>query len=173
MKSQIETLPLIQQSVEAVEQLMLSQADTYNENISTALATLLSSGGKRIRPKLILLLGSILNGNQDELITLAASIELLHTATLVHDDLIDESILRRGVPTLNSKWSPSATVLTGDFIFACAAGLSIKLNSSEVMSLFTKTMMTIANGEINQLFSSSFNFSKVEYFDRSKWIIIL
>jgi len=160
------TLPAIQQDIEAVERLMLSQAVNYNNDLSTAISLLLSSGGKRIRPKIILLLGSIFKADKDLLLTLASSIELLHTATLVHDDLIDGSLLRRGVPTLNSKWSAAATVLTGDFIFADAAYLAAKTNSIEVMSVFSRTLMTIVNGEINQLFEAKCNPNKEDYYQR-------
>jgi len=156
----------IQVGIDSVEQLMKSQADYYNGDLKSALSILLSSGGKRIRPRIILLLGAILNAKQDVLITLASAIELLHTATLVHDDLIDGSLLRRGVPTLNSKWSSAATVLTGDFIFANAAFLAAQTNSIEVMTIFSKTLMTIVNGEINQLFDSRCNVKKEDYYQR-------
>jgi geranylgeranyl pyrophosphate synthase len=145
---------------------MLAQADEYHSDLKAVLSILLSSGGKRIRPRIILLLGSIFHAKKETLITLAASIELLHTATLVHDDLIDGSLLRRGVPTLNSKWSPAATVLTGDFLFASAAYLAAKTDSIEVMSLFSKTLMTIVNGEVNQLLSSRCNSNKDDYYRR-------
>ena len=145
---------------------MLSQAENYHPDLSAALSLLLASGGKRIRPRIILLIGSLFNAPKDTLITLAASIELLHTATLVHDDLIDEALFRRGVPTLNSKWSPAATVLTGDFVFASAAHLASLTNSIEVMALFSKTLQTIVNGEVNQLFSSRCNTSKEDYYRR-------
>ncbi|MFN8460391.1 MAG: polyprenyl synthetase family protein [Anaerolineales bacterium] len=71
---------------------------------------MLSAGGKRIRPTLGLLVGNMLGAPEEKLITLGASVELLHTATLVHDDLIDGALLRRGIPTLNARWSPAATV---------------------------------------------------------------
>lgn len=162
----VPTLPSIQNGIDAVEKLMLSQAENYHPDLSAALSLLLSSGGKRIRPRIILLIGSMFNAPKEILITLAASIELLHTATLVHDDLIDEALFRRGVPTLNSKWSPAATVLTGDFVFASAAHLASLTNSIEVMSLFSKTLQTIVNGEVNQLFSSRCNTSKEDYYRR-------
>jgi geranylgeranyl pyrophosphate synthase len=164
--STITTLPEIQSGIEAVEKLMLTQADDYNGDLKSALSILLSSGGKRIRPRIILLLGNILNVNEETLITLASAIELLHTATLVHDDLIDGALLRRGVATLNSKWSAAATVLTGDFIFASAAYLAAKTNSIEVMKVFSTTLMTIVNGEVNQLFNSRCNTSKSDYYQR-------
>lgn len=160
------TLPEIQAGIEAVEKLMRTQADDYNGDLKSALSLLLSSGGKRIRPRIILLLGRILKANEDTLITLASAIELLHTATLVHDDLIDGALLRRGVATLNSKWSAAATVLTGDFIFASAAYLAAKTNSIEVMKVFSTTLMTIVNGEVNQLFNSRCNTSKSDYYKR-------
>ncbi len=166
MISTITTLPEIQSGIEAVEKLMLTQADDYNGDLKSALSILLSSGGKRIRPRIILLLGNILKVNEETLITLASAIELLHTATLVHDDLIDGALLRRGVATLNSKWSAAATVLTGDFIFASAAYLAAKTNSIEVMKVFSTTLMTIVNGEVNQLFNSRCNTSKSDYYQR-------
>jgi geranylgeranyl pyrophosphate synthase len=164
--STITTLPEIQAGIEAVEKLMITQADDYNGDLKSALTLLLSSGGKRIRPRIILLLGNILKANEDTLVTLASAIELLHTATLVHDDLIDGALLRRGVATLNSKWSSAATVLTGDFIFASAAYLAAKTNSIEVMKVFSTTLMTIVNGEVNQLFNSRCNASKADYYQR-------
>jgi geranylgeranyl pyrophosphate synthase len=162
----LKSLPHIQQGLDQVEKLMLAQAEDYHPDLKAALSVILSSGGKRIRPTIILLLGSLLNARNDLLITLATSIELLHTATLVHDDLIDGSILRRGIPTLNSKWSPAATVLTGDFVFACAAHMASKTNSNEVMRLFSQTLMTIVNGEVNQLFTSKCIASLEDYYRR-------
>jgi len=113
-----------------------------------------------------LLTGSMLGGDQKRLITLGASIELLHTATLVHDDLIDGSLLRRGITTLNAQWSPAATVLTGDFIFARAAKLAAETDSVPVMRLFAETLATIVNGEITQMFTSKGLASKEDYLQR-------
>lgn len=145
---------LVSDEILAVEDLMRKQSQGFNEDLQAALDHLISSGGKRIRPNLTLLVGKMLNGDMNRLITLSAAIELLHTATLVHDDLIDGSLLRRGIPTLNSKWTPAATVLTGDFIFAKAANLAAETNSIPVMKLFANTLGVIVNGEITQMFSS-------------------
>jgi geranylgeranyl pyrophosphate synthase len=147
-------LSTIREEMLRVEELMRSQAEGRHPDLEAALKHLLSSGGKRIRPAVALLTGGMLGGDGERLVTLAAAIELLHTATLVHDDLIDGAILRRGIATLNSQWSPAATVLTGDFIFARAANLAAETNSVEVMRLFAETLTTIVNGEITQLFSS-------------------
>jgi geranylgeranyl pyrophosphate synthase len=156
----------VQEDIRAVESLMRSQADGHHPDLSTALDLLLSSGGKRIRPSLTLLVGKMLGASRDRLITLAAAIELLHTATLVHDDLIDGSLLRRGMATLNSQWSPGATVLTGDFLFARAAKLAADTNSIPVMKIFSNTLSVIVNGEITQLFASRCKVSREDYFKR-------
>src|SRR5512143_2262641 len=104
---------------------MRAQADGSNHpDLRAALEHLMSAGGKRVRPTVVMLAGNMLGAPREKLATLGAAIEMLHTATLVHDDLIDGSLLRRGTPTLNARWSPAATVLTGDFLFARAAKLA-------------------------------------------------
>lgn len=108
----------------------------------------------------------MLGADHDRLIALGAAIELLHTATLVHDDLIDGALMRRGIATLNSKWSPAATVLTGDYIFARAARLAAETQSVVLMKLFSETLAIIVNGELTQLFSSRGPASRNEYYRR-------
>jgi geranylgeranyl pyrophosphate synthase len=105
----------------------------------------------------------MLAGDTAKLVTLSAAIELLHTATLVHDDLIDGAYLRRGIATLNAQWSPAATVLTGDFVFAKAARLAAQTGSVAVMQLFAETLATIVNGEITQLFDGHGVASRENY----------
>jgi len=166
MKTSGNFTRLVQKHLEAVEQLMRHQADSYQPDIGSALDILLSSGGKRIRPTLSLLVGSMLHADIDRLITLSAAIELLHTATLVHDDLIDGALLRRGNPTLNSQWSAGATVLTGDFLFARAARLAADTDSLPVIKLFSQTLAVIVNGEIAQLFAGRCLPDKEKYFQR-------
>jgi len=156
----------VQNGIVEVERLMHSQADGYHPDLRAAFDLLLSSGGKRIRPALTLLTGRMLGGDPRVLVTLAAAIELLHTATLVHDDLIDSSLLRRGIPTLNSQWSPGATVLTGDFIFARASKIAADTNSVAVMKLFAQTLTTIVNGELTQLFTSRCQLDRDDYYSR-------
>ncbi|MDD5369362.1 MAG: polyprenyl synthetase family protein [Anaerolineaceae bacterium] len=164
--NKLSFLTPVQQGIQDVEKLMQAQADGYGPDLHAALDLLLSSGGKRIRPALTLLTGRMLGGDESRLITLASAIELLHTATLVHDDLIDGALLRRGIPTLNSQWSPGATVLTGDFIFARAAKMAAETNSVEVMKLFAQTLTIIVNGELNQLFAGRCHADRGEYFRR-------
>src|SRR4030065_2439612 len=156
----------IEDQIRLVEERMPTQADGHHRAVGAALNHLLSSGGKRIRVIVTLLTGKMLGADPDKLITLAAAIESLHTATLVHDDLIDGALIRRGIPTLNAQWSPAATVLTGDFIFAQAARLAADTQSIQVMQLFSETLATIVNGEITQLFSSRWSSDRADYYRR-------
>jgi geranylgeranyl pyrophosphate synthase len=156
----------IQEAIEQVEERMLAQSDGSHPDLGAALEHLLSSGGKRIRPAVALLTGGMLGAEPERLVTLGAAIELLHTATLVHDDLIDGALLRRGISTLNASWSPAATVLTGDFIFARAAMLAAETDSVKVMHLFAQTLATIVNGEITQMFSSRGLANREDYYRR-------
>jgi len=157
---------LVQEQIRQVEALMRAQADGHHSELAAALDHLLSAGGKRLRPVVTLLVGRLLGGDTDRLVILASAIEMLHTATLVHDDLIDGALFRRGTPTLNANWSPAATVLTGDFIFAKAAKLAADTNSVEVMHLFAATLSTIVNGEITQLFASRGQADRQDYYRR-------
>jgi len=97
--STVSFLTPIQEQIRLVEERMRVQADESHPDLRAALEHLLSAGGKRIRPTISLLVGTMLGADLDHLVTLGAAIELLHTATLVHDDLIDGALLRRGIPT--------------------------------------------------------------------------
>jgi len=166
LKASIEIPANIQKEINLVEQNMLAQVDNFSQALQAEVKSLISSGGKRIRPLVILLINRMLNGAGEQIVNLATAIELLHTATLVHDDLIDGSLLRRGIPTLNSKWSSAATVLTGDYLFSCAATTAARSGNLEVIELFAATLTTIVNGEINQMFFSRCNPSREDYFER-------
>ncbi len=159
----VNFLAPIQDQMQQVEDLMRAQAEDHHPDLDAALQHLLSSGGKRVRPATTLLIGGMLGAPVEQLVTLASAIELLHTASLVHDDLIDGALLRRGIATLNAQWSPAATVLTGDFIFARAARLASETGSLKLMHLFAGTLATIVNGEITQLFSSHGLASRENY----------
>jgi len=156
----------VQEHLRQVEQLMHAGGEGYHPAINAAVNHLLSSGGKRIRVVVALLVGVMVGADRQRLITLAAAIESLHTATLVHDDLIDGALLRRGIPTLNAQWSPAATVLTGDFVFARAANLAAQTESVIGMQMFSKTLATIVNGEITQLFNGRGVVQRENYYQR-------
>lgn len=145
---------------------MRSHTDEAHPDLRAALEHLLSAGGKRIRPTMGLLIGNMLAAPLEKLINLGAAVELLHTATLVHDDLIDGALLRRGMPTLNARWSPPATVLTGDFLFARAAKLAADTDHLPLMKLFSETLATIVNGELTQMFTSRGLINRDNYYKR-------
>jgi geranylgeranyl pyrophosphate synthase len=165
--SSITFFTSVQDQLHFVEQRIREQAgQEHHPDLRSALTHLLSSGGKRIRPTLGLLVGNMLGAPEEKLITLGASVELLHTATLVHDDLIDGALLRRGMPTLNARWSPAATVLTGDFLFARAAKLAAETDYLPLMKLFAETLATIVNGELTQMFSARGVIERDNYYQR-------
>jgi len=138
----------------------------YHEELQGVLQHILNSGGKRMRPAVNLLVGRLLGADDQRLVTSAAAIEMLHTATLVHDDLIDGALFRRGMPTINASWSPAQTVLTGDLIFSFAAVLAAETDSVDVMHLFASTLATIVNGELAQQFSGKGSTDRAHYYAR-------
>lgn len=157
---------LIENDLYRVEDLMRASSGDNHSNLDEAIFQLLSSGGKRIRPTLTLLACGMLEADPQKCITLAAAIEMLHTATLVHDDLIDGALLRRGNPTLNSKWPAGATVLTGDYLFARAARLAADTGSNELMKIFAETLMIMVSGELTQFFGSNHTDNRKAYYER-------
>jgi geranylgeranyl pyrophosphate synthase len=157
---------LVAQELAEVEARMLSGGEPQPPELQSAIEQLLSSGGKRLRPILVLLSGGLLGADRERTVTLAAAIELLHTATLVHDDMIDGSLLRRGYPTLNAKWDGGATVLMGDYVFALAALYAAETGSLPIMESFAKTLSTIVGGELTQIFGSSSGDMRKDYFNR-------
>lgn len=162
----ITFLSPVNEEIKLVEDRMREQADSAHADLRAALEHLMKAGGKRIRPTLGLLIGNMLGAPLEKLVTLGAAVELLHTATLVHDDLIDGSLLRRGTPTLNARWAPPATVLTGDFIFARAAKLAAETDDLRLMNLFAETLSVIVNGELTQMFNSRGVINRDNYYKR-------
>jgi len=151
----LKTIPLLQPlaaDLERVERKMHEPVHPDYPQLTAVLHHLLDSGGKRLRPALALLAGRFYPTDQGKLISLAASVEMLHTATLVHDDLVDGALLRRGHATLNARWSAGATVLTGDYLFARAAALVTETGHVRVMAIFAGALMNICSGELCQIF---------------------
>ncbi|NOZ50719.1 MAG: polyprenyl synthetase family protein [Chloroflexi bacterium] len=136
--------------------------------LADALQGLVRSGGKRVRPTLTLLAGRFYPPTQHHhLISLAAAIESLHTATLVHDDVVDGALLRRGKSTLNALWMPSSTIMAGDFFFARAAGLVAETEHPRVIRLFAQALQIIVDGELRQAFSMrDWSQPKGSYYER-------
>jgi geranylgeranyl pyrophosphate synthase len=133
-----------------VENKMRQVSHMGHDTLDAAVDAIITAGGKRLRPAITLLTGRLFGAAWSAIIAVAASIELLHTATLVHDDLIDGADERRGAPTLHSRLPIGITVLTGDFLFAQAAALAAEANDVEVVKLFSETLVKICRGEILQ-----------------------
>ena len=114
----------------------------------------LKGGGKRIRPALTLLSGKFYDYNLSSLLPMASAVELMHTATLVHDDAIDKSLVRRGRPTVNQVWGEDKAVLLGDYLFAKAGEFAADTQNLRVIKLFAQTLEIISAGEMNQAFNA-------------------
>ena len=127
----------------------------------------LQSGGKRIRPVLTLLAGKFYEYDRNTIMPMAAAVELMHTATLVHDDAIDHSSVRRGRTTVNALWGEETAVLLGDYLFAKAGEFATDTGNLHVVRLFTQTLQIISSGEINQSYNA-FNLAQTrqQYIDR-------
>jgi len=158
---------LIQEDLVKVEERLRSACKVDFPQLSELLDYSLKSSGKRIRPALTLLSGKFYDYNLDYLLPMATAVEIMHTATLVHDDAIDKSLVRRGRPTINKLWNEEKAVLLGDYLFAEAGALTATTQNLRVIKLFADTLKTISSGELNQAFNA-FNLeqSRSQYFQR-------
>jgi geranylgeranyl pyrophosphate synthase len=121
--------------------------------IKHGMEAIIAAGGKRLRPAVLFLCARFHRYDLERLVPMAAAIELLHTASLVHDDTIDNALMRRGLPTLNSIIDEGTTVLVGDYLFAKSAVLSTMGGVLRATRIFAESLVTISEGEIEQKFS--------------------
>jgi octaprenyl-diphosphate synthase len=112
---------------------------------------IVNSGGKRLRPALVILSAGVFSYQGDQHIKLASIIEFIHTATLLHDDVVDASLLRRGRSTANQRWGNEASVLVGDFVYSRAFQMMVEIDSMPIMEILSQATNTIAEGEVQQL----------------------
>ena len=143
----------VQDELVLVEDVLHNPITGQHTMLTDTIQALFDAGGKRIRPSILLLTAKYFDADLDHAVPMAASVEMLHTATLVHDDMIDGANLRRGEPTLNTLWSPEIAILTGDYMFARSASLIAEVEIIPIMKLFSKTLEIILNGEIKQKFT--------------------
>ncbi|TXS89859.1 octaprenyl diphosphate synthase [Parahaliea maris] len=136
---------------EAVNRLIVEQLHSDVDMVENIGHYIVDAGGKRLRPLLALLTGAALGGCSDRHITFAAVIEFIHTATLLHDDVVDISSLRRGRPTANAEFGNASSVLVGDFLYTRAFQLMVQLDDMTVLRHMADTTNTIAEGEVLQL----------------------
>lgn len=152
----------------------LEELETFlKESISSdiELATevssyIVQSGGKRIRPTITILIARALNYQGNELTKLATAIELLHTATLIHDDVVDQSELRRGKISIHKKWNNAHGVLVGDFVYSKAFQLMASLKNKQIIQTLADSTNRISEGEVMQLnFLESKSIKEEDYFE--------
>ncbi len=140
----------IEDDLEKVEQSLEAVAHVDVPLLGQLLGYALTGGGKRIRPALALLCGKFHLYDPALLVPMATAVELLHTATLVHDDIVDRSPIRRGKPTVSSAWGENRALLLGDYLFAKAASVAASTGNLRVIELFAQALMTISGGEVRQ-----------------------
>jgi len=157
----------IQKELDKVEDMLRLVNKVDSPYLSTLLDHSLQSNGKRIRPALTLLSGKFYDYNLDYLLPMAVAVELMHTATLVHDDAIDNSLVRRSRPTINKLWGEEKAVLLGDYLFAEAGVFTASTKNLRAIKHFSDTLKTISSGELNQAFNA-FNLeqSRLQYLQR-------
>jgi len=142
---------LTREEAKAVDKLILEELSSDVALINKIGHYIIGNGGKRLRPMLLLLASKALKETNEHHITLATVIEFLHTATLLHDDVIDESSMRRGKESANAVWGNSASVLVGDFLYSNAFHMMIRTKNFEVMEIVSQTTTELTEGEILQL----------------------
>ncbi|WP_028696210.1 polyprenyl synthetase family protein [Pseudomonas cremoricolorata] len=135
----------------AVDEIIKKQLTSRVPLVSKIGDYITSAGGKRLRPLLVLLCGKALGRESDDLRLLAATIEFLHTATLLHDDVVDMSGMRRGRSTANALWGNAPSVLVGDFLYSRSFEMMVELGSMPVMQILSRATRVIAEGEVLQL----------------------
>ncbi|MBO9097441.1 MULTISPECIES: polyprenyl synthetase family protein [Rhizobium] len=142
---------LTKADMERVNQLILSKAGSDVQMIPEVAEHLISSGGKRLRPMLTLASAALFGYKGENHVKLATSVEFMHTATLLHDDVVDESDLRRGRSTARMIWGNQASVLVGDFLLGQAFRMMVDVGSLEALDVLSTAACVIAEGEVLQL----------------------
>jgi octaprenyl-diphosphate synthase len=142
---------LVGSDLKQVDSLILFRVKNEIPLISDIVTHIVASGGKRIRPALTLICSQLCGYSGSRHITLAAAVEFIHTATLLHDDVVDESKLRRGLPTSNEVFGNKASVLVGDFVLSQAFQFMVSDGSLKVLKILSEASAIIAKGEVMQL----------------------
>ena len=140
--------------LDRVEARLLDAATIDFPLVSGMVQDLVRAGGKRLRPLVLLLAGRGYRYDLDTLVTAAAGVELLHTASLVHDDSIDRAALRRGKPTLNTVLSSGGVILIGDYLFAQSAILAAATRNPRIVAIFASTLADICDGQLREMFEA-------------------
>lgn len=146
-----DALALITADMSAMDRVIEERLHTGVPLVGDVSRYIISAGGKRLRPALLLLMAGALQCQNPQRHTLAAVVEFIHTATLLHDDVVDDSSLRRGRPTANISFGNPASVLVGDFLYSRAFQMMVECGSMRIMDVLAEATNTIAEGEVQQL----------------------
>jgi octaprenyl-diphosphate synthase len=166
MKNFNEIQSLMKSDMEKTDNILIDRLNSNVDLISQMSHYIIASGGKRIRPLLLLLCARATNYGGTEHHAMAVVIELIHTATLLHDDVVDESTTRRNQDTANELWGNAASVLVGDFLYSRAFEILVEPNSMSIMRILSKATNQIAEGEVLQLLNiKNANVSQTKYFN--------
>lgn len=159
-------LSVVKQDSQAVDDLIRANLNSEVPMVEEIAAYLIEAGGKRLRPLLVLLCAKACGYQGRDHVKLAAVIEFLHTAMLLHDDVVDESDLRRGRETVNAVWGNAPSVLVGDFLHSRAFEMMVDIGNIRVMEILSKATNVIAEGEVQQLsFIRNPATTEVEYME--------
>ena len=165
-KSILQLRHLLIKSLNAVDQEIISRLNKSIPLINDIGKHLINASGKRLRPLLTLAMAAQFNDNSKKPILLAAAVEFIHTATLLHDDVVDESILRRGKKTANIIWGNEFSILAGDFLFAQSFELMVETCSIEALSSLASASCKITQGEFQQIqIANKPETSQKDYFE--------
>jgi octaprenyl-diphosphate synthase len=146
---------LIADDLESVNGLIVQRMDSPVKMIPELAGHIVAAGGKRMRPMLTLASARLCGYSGDRHLALAACVEFIHTATLLHDDVVDESALRRGLAAANTLWGNQASVLVGDFLFSRSFELMVEDGSLRVLGILSNAAAVIAEGEVMQLITTN------------------
>jgi octaprenyl-diphosphate synthase len=156
---------LMKSELELMDKILVNRLDTNVDLISQMSHYIINSGGKRIRPLLLLLCAKATDYDGDYHYSMAVVIELIHTATLLHDDVVDQSATRRGQETANELWGNAPSVLVGDFLYSRAFEIMVEPNSMAIMKILSKATNQISEGEVLQLLNiKNAKVTQSEYF---------
>jgi octaprenyl-diphosphate synthase len=144
-------LSIVEPEMLQVDQVIARRLDSGVPLVGSVSRDIISAGGKRLRPVLLLLCCGALGFKGDQRFNMAAVVEFIHTATLLHDDVVDDSALRRGSPTANAKFGNPASVLVGDFLYSRAFQMMVDSQSMRIMEVLANATNIIAEGEVMQL----------------------
>lgn len=148
-------MALVARDLSAVNTVIMQRMQSPVSLIPQLAGHVIAAGGKRLRPMLTLASSRLCGYKGDRHVGLAACVEFIHTATLLHDDVVDESDLRRGLASANTLWGNKSSVLVGDFLFSRAFELMVEDGSLEVLAILSKASSVIAEGEVMQLVTTS------------------